>query len=336
MKITTWFGYIDEESGEVFLAGGSEKTAERLMGISGESIPGSARTVPSAGTSAVQPDLRKLALEAGLFPGDCEYNSALRSAALDLAKRKLRASAGAEADLLQTIEALDDLNEVINALEERLYEWSRLTDDRRLRGAALAEALAGEEGSMGELACSILALAETRRSVTKSLEAAARTIAPNLSSLAGPILAARMISRAGGLKRLSGMPASAIQVMGAQKALFKHLRGKAPSPKHGMIYRHPAVGGTARRLRGRAARALAAKLAIAARIDNFSGETNPALKEALDRRIGEIRDGPPGGRKKGRRKKGGGRGERREVIGRGGEGRTDRRGIGPSDVPSDL
>jgi len=310
MKIITWFGYIDDESGEVSLAGGSEETAVRLMGISGESIPASARTAPTAGGPAVQPDLRRLALEAGLFPGDSDYNSALRSAALDLAKRKLRASAGAEADLLQTVEALDDLNEVINALEERLYEWSRLTDDRRLRGGPLAEALAEEGGSIGVFARSVLDLRAARESVQSSLETATAQIAPNLSNLAGPLLAARMISRAGGLKRLSGMPASAIQVMGAEKALFKHLRGKAPSPKHGMIYRHPAVGGTARRLRGRAARALAGKLAIAARIDNFSGEANPALREALDRRIREIRDGPSRRRNKGGRKGGEARGDR--------------------------
>ena len=127
-------------------------------------------------------------------------------------------------------------------------------------------------------------------------------IAPNLSNLSGPLLAARMISRAGGLKRLSEMPASAIQVMGAEKALFKHLRGKAPSPKHGMIYRHPAVMGTARSLRGRAARALAAKLAIGSRIDRYSGDVNSDLKPALDRRIEEIRNSPPG--KKKRRGKG--------------------------------
>ena len=304
MKITTWFGYVDPSTGEVSLGGG-EEAGGRLMRISEEATRSSIKAASAPGPADLQPDLRSLALEAGLFPGDGEYNSALRSAALDLVKIKLRASAGAEADLLQTVEALDDLTEVINALEERLYEWSRLTDDRRLRGAALAEALAGEEGSMGELARSILALAETRSSVTTSLEAAARTIAPNLTGLAGPILAARMISRAGGLKRLSGMPASAIQVMGAEKALFKHLRGKAPSPKHGMIYRHPAVGGTDRRLRGRAARALAAKLAIAARIDNYSGEADPRLKEALDRRVQEIRDRPPR-----RRKKKGGRDDR--------------------------
>lgn len=307
MKITTWFGYVDPSTGEVSLAGGEEESGGRLMRISEETIRSSIKAASTGEVWAadLQPDLRNLALEGGLFAGDFEYNSALRSTALSLVKIQLRASAGAEADLLQTIEALDDLNEVINALEERLYEWSRLTDDRRLRGAALAEALAGEEGSMGELARSILALAETKSSVTKSLEAAARTIAPNLASLAGPILAARMISRAGGLKRLSEMPASAIQVMGAEKALFKHLRGKAPSPKHGIIFRHPAVAGTDRRLRGRAARTLAAKLAIAARIDRYSGETDPRLKEALDRRVQEIRDRPPG-----RRKKKGGRDDR--------------------------
>jgi len=306
MKIITWFGYIDTSTGEVSLAGESEETSERLMGMSGESIPASAEG--PAWAAQLQPDLRKLALEAEVFEGDAEYNSALRSVALDLVKRKLRASAGAEAELLQTVEALDDLNEAINALEERLFEWSRLTDERRLRGRALAEHLAEEEGPVGELARSILVLTETKRSIQKSLETATAQIAPNLSDLAGPILAARIISRAGGLKRLSEMPASAIQVMGAEKALFKHLRGKAPSPKHGMIYRHPAVMGTTRAFRGRAARALAAKLAIAARIDRYSGEGDPRLRGALDRRIQEIRASPPRRRGQGKRKA---KGERR-------------------------
>jgi nucleolar protein 56 len=267
--------------------------AEELMRISEEvSIP----------EAAVQPDLRQLALAGGLFRDDSEYNAALRAVALNLVIRKLRASAGAEAELLQTIEALDDLNEVVNRLEERLYEWSRLHDDRRLRGRALAEALAEEEESIGVLARSVLDLHDARLSVERSLVTATAQIAPNLSNLSGPLLAARMISRAGGLKRLSEMPASAIQVMGAEKALFKHLRGKAPSPKHGMIYRHPAVMGTARSLRGRAARALAAKLAIGSRIDRYSGDVNSDLKPALDRRIEEIRNSPPG--KKKRRGKG--------------------------------
>ena len=290
MKISTWFGHLDDESGPSRLPGGAEEIVGGTMGDAETSLGEGA---------AFQPDLRRLALAGGLFRDDAEYNAAIRSAAMELVKRKLRAQAGAEAELLQTIEALDDLNEVINRLEERLYEWSRLHgEDRSLRGRALAEELAEEEELIGVVARSILDLADARRSVQKSLETATAQAAPNLSSLAGPLLAARMISRAGGLQRLTEMPASAIQVMGAEKALFKHLRGRAPSPKHGMIYRHPAVMGTARSLRGRAARALAAKLAIASRIDLYSGEVNHQLKLALDRRIDEIRATPA--RKRGR------------------------------------
>ena len=304
MKITTWFGTHDDESGEVSLGGRSDEMADRLMEISEASDSGFGgldASVWAKGGEAFQPDLRQLALAGGIFRDDEEYNSALRSTALDLVRKKLRAQAGAEAELLQTIEALDDLNEVVNRLEERLYEWSRLHDDRRLRGRALAEALAEEEESIGVFARSVIDLQDARLSVQKSLETATAQFAPNLSNLAGPLLAARMISRAGGLKRLSEMPASAIQVMGAEKALFKHLRGKAPSPKHGMIYRHPAVGGTSRNLRGRAARALAAKLAIGARIDRYSGEVNADLKPALDHRIEEIRKSPPGKKRRSKR-----------------------------------
>ncbi len=306
MKITTWFGSLDDESGEVALAGGADEMVEGLMKISEESFSGFGRLEALDGRAedgAVQPDLRKLALASGIFRDYEEYNATLRETALDLVRRKLRAQAGAEAELLQTIEALDDLNEVVNRLEERLYEWSRLHDDHRLRGRALAEFLAEEEESIGVLARSVIELHDAKRSVQKSLETATVQIAPNLSNLAGPLLAARIISRAGGLKRLSEMPASAIQVMGAEKALFKHLRGKAPSPKHGMIYRHPAIMGTTRGLRGRAARALAAKLAIGSRIDRYSGEMNADLKPALDRRIEEIRNSPPGKKRKGKRSK---------------------------------
>jgi len=125
------------------------------------------------------------------------------------------------------------------------------------------------------------------------VESAASCLAPNLASLAGPVLAARLISRAGSLERLARMPSSALQLLGAEKALFKHLCGHASSPKHGLIYRHPAIYGAPRRLKGRMARALAGKLAIAARVDYFRGEESPELKLTLKRRLDEIRGRPP-------------------------------------------
>jgi nucleolar protein 56 len=280
--MTTWFGFLETESGEVALADDAIHTVDALEALYSEGET-TAPDMPDR-----QPDLRDLALESSLFRDDAEYNKALREVAILLVRRKLRAGADAEADLLQTIEALDDLNEVVNRLDERLYEWSRLHTEARLRGRKLAELLQGED-LLGDMARADLELRELRQSVERSLETAVSQMAPNLSNLAGPLLAARLISRGGGLKRLSKMPASAIQVMGAEKALFKHLKGKAPSPKHGIIYRHPSVLGSPKNVRGRAARALASKLAIAARIDLYSGELNPELKASLNERLEEIK-----------------------------------------------
>jgi len=77
--------------------------------------------------------------------------------------------------------------------------------------------------------------------------------------------------------------------MGAEKSLFKHLKGKAPSPKHGLIYRHPAIMNAPKRLRGKLARALSGKLSIASRLDYHSGIISPELKESLEKRLSEIR-----------------------------------------------
>lgn len=92
----------------------------------------------------------------------------------------------------------------------------------------------------------------------------------NLCSLAGKELGLKLISHAGSLKKLASMPSSKIQLLGAEKALFKHLKHGTPSPKHGMIFHHPLVSKA--KNKGKAARLLADKIAIAARIDYFRGK----------------------------------------------------------------
>lgn len=275
MEILTWFGRVDPEAG-IFVP------AKDIEGIA----------IASQGQKATrteeQPDLRAMAKACGFVKDDQEYNARLRETALSLVRRQLKAWATAEQDLLQAIDALDDLNQSVNLLDERLYEWSRLHRDEIVHGVDLASSLS-QDKSMGELARAILSLRESRQRLEDEVASAASGLAPNLSALAGPVLAARLISRAGSLKRLAEMPSSVIQVMGAEKALFKHLHGKAPSPKHGIIYRHPAILGTPKRLRGRMARTLAAKLAIAARLDYAGSSLLTELKDDLDRRIIEVR-----------------------------------------------
>jgi nucleolar protein 56 len=212
----------------------------------------------------------------------------LRETALCLVRRSILSGSTVEQDLLQAIQALDSLSLAINLLDERLYEWSRLHSQEIVHGKDLAEGLKEDE-NMSTLARAILSLREYRKDTEADVSTATRALAPNLSALAGPILAARLISRAGGLHYLAKMPSSRVQVMGAEKSLFKHLKGQAPSPKHGIIFRHPAIMGSAKKLRGRAARALAAKLAIAARLDQFGAGPSPDLQRSLETRMNEIK-----------------------------------------------
>jgi nucleolar protein 56 len=186
------------------------------------------------------------------------------------------------------VESLDDLTSAINLLDERLYEWSRLHRQEIVHGIDLVELLCEDE-TMGILARTILGLRNSRTEMEREVNISAESLSPNLSNLAGSILAARLISRAGGLHHLAEMPSSRLQVLGAEKSLFKHLKGQAPSPKHGLIYRHPAVIGSPKKLRGKVSRALAGKLVIAARLDYFGSGLSPDLKATLEKRLADIK-----------------------------------------------
>ncbi|RLE48455.1 MAG: C/D box methylation guide ribonucleoprotein complex aNOP56 subunit [Candidatus Methanomethylicota archaeon] len=115
-------------------------------------------------------------------------------------------------------------------------------------------------------------------------------VAPNIKGLVGALIGARLIALAGGLEELSRLPASTIQVLGAEKALFRALRSGAKPPKHGVIFQYPEIHRSPRWQRGKIARALAGKLAIAARVDAFTGTyIADELKEDLRKRIEEIK-----------------------------------------------
>lgn len=96
-----------------------------------------------------------------------------------------------------------------------------------------------------------------------------KKVLPEFSSIAGSLLAARMLKQAGSLKKLAFLPSSAIQVLGAEKALFRHMRFGAKPPKHGLLYQHPLVQKAPYNEKGKAARKLAGKLAIAVKKDFF-------------------------------------------------------------------
>lgn len=138
------------------------------------------------------------------------------------------------------------------------------------------------------LAKQILELFELRATLEKHIETQMNAIAPNLSGILGTSVGARILGRAGSLKRLATMPASTIQVLGAEKALFRSLKTGAQPPKHGLLFQHTLVHAAPKWQRGKIARAIAAKAALAARVDVFGGGRNDTLFEKLNVRIGEI------------------------------------------------
>jgi len=171
-----------------------------------------------------------------------------------------------------------------------------LPEDRARALEGLAKNSMGSEIGDGDLerirdfSAAILEAFKLRDRMASYLDAVMPEVAPNLCAILGPSLSARLISLAGGLENLAKMPASTIQVLGAEKALFRSLRTGSRPPKHGVIFQYGPIHDSPRWQRGKIARALAGKLSIAARLDAFGGEAmGEALKEGLNRRIEEIR-----------------------------------------------
>jgi nucleolar protein 56 len=196
--------------------------------------------------------------------------------------------------LIHAIRAYDDCQRTTNELTERVAEWAGSHDAEAEVSTEYVHELAEGTGQspvedrLIGLAERVAGLEEERESLRSFVERTAPEVAPNLSALAGPELAARLIAIAGGLESLAKKPAGTVQVLGAEDALFAHLGGNAPSPKHGVIFTHPAVRQASPDNRGSAARALAGKLTIAARVDHYSGDLRPELQADLDDRIERI------------------------------------------------
>ena len=223
-----------------------------------------------------------------------------------------------------------DLDETINLLSERLEYWygvyfPELKLDDKIKFAAavvvidrtnidekeLAQVVGPSRCSMiiesskkslgadlspsdmaaiKELANSILHLGKLRADFDKYQKEIANELCPNMATVAGSEIAALLVSHVGSLKRLAVLPSSTIQVLGAEKALFKHLKNrKVPPPKHGIIFQHPKISSSPKAVRGKIARALANKLCLAAKADGFTKNTlGPKLKADFEARVEQI------------------------------------------------
>lgn len=133
----------------------------------------------------------------------------------------------------------------------------------------------------------VVSLAEYRKSLFAYLVSKMGIVAPNLAALIGEVVGARLISHAGSLTNLSKYPASTVQILGAEKALFRALKTKGNTPKYGLIYHSSFIGRAGQKNKGRISRFLANKCSIASRIDNFSEAPTTKFGEALKKQVEE-------------------------------------------------
>ncbi|TPX33838.1 hypothetical protein SmJEL517_g03307 [Synchytrium microbalum] len=141
----------------------------------------------------------------------------------------------------------------------------------------------------------VIALAEYRKRLHAYLVSKMHAVAPNLSALLGEMVGARLVSHAGSLTNLAKYPASTVQILGAEKALFRALKTKGNTPKYGLIYHSTFIGRAATKNKGRISRFLANKASIASRIDCFletpTSLFGEKLREQVEERLKFYEDG---------------------------------------------
>jgi len=133
----------------------------------------------------------------------------------------------------------------------------------------------------------VIKLSAMRKSLHEYLKAKMNLVAPNLCALIGEIIGARLISHAGSLTNLAKYPASTVQILGAEKALFRALKTKGNTPKYGLIFHSTFIGRAVQKNKGRISRYLANKCSLASRIDCFSDEATTIFGEKLKDQVEE-------------------------------------------------
>jgi len=231
-------------------------------------------------------------------PIDDDEAALLDSAAAILAQSAVADAAGdLDRRLEHLVDAVGEMRSAWTTLEARIVEWAGLflaeldlDGSRSSIPTAIAESesivdlaesldiaipehlpLDPEWISMRDGARTVCELQARIDAAERAIRAHAEGHLPSLSALLGPMLAARLSVAAHGRKRLARLPSSTVQVLGAEKAFFAHLRQGSPVPKHGMIFQHPWISRSPRWVRGKVARLLAGKASIAARVDHFGG-----------------------------------------------------------------
>jgi len=262
--------------------------------------------------------MRKLAIDLGFSASQQELNEFFSKINVAITKLKMQ-KPKKDKILMSVIGVIDELDKTSNTFVERLKEWYALHSpevvralqsnekfveivakyghrseikDEKLKNLKSSSGMDFEEDdveAIKEISKNIEDLYKTRKKLEKYVESVARKTIPNTSTIAGPLLACRMLQLAGGLDKLARMPSSTIQLLGAEKALFRHLKQGGKPPKFGVLFAHPLIQNAKQEIRGKVARLIAAKITFAARIDAYSErDDGEKMKKELEEEVAKA------------------------------------------------
>ncbi len=244
----------------------------------------------------------------------------LRDEALKQAREKLKESAERDRLMVKAVNLYDELGNNVSKEMERFRDWyslyfpeleEEISEDEHLvkilSKTVERDRVAGfeelAESSTGmtltdkdiEVLEESLNVIEKKRSHRENLEKYIEQVAEeemsNLSTVLGPLLAARIVALAGSLEDLAKKPASTVQMLGAEKALFRYLHGEGTPPKHGVIFQHRFINSLPESKRGKMARFLANKAVMAARLDQYGDkEKGEELRQECLERFEDLKN----------------------------------------------
>ncbi len=264
------------------------------------------------GENCAKSAFREIALKERWIESQAELNRLLAAVGAESSKTELR-NTNKDKIGMRVVGMMDELDKNMNTLSEHMREWYGLyfpeangllrdnekfaefiatktsRDNFERNGKRLDIVSAGMNFDESDLesakgaASVLMSMYKERKNLEIYLDRLGKQIIPNTSAVAGSFLAFKLIAQAGGLDKIAKLPSSTIQLLGAEKALFRFLKKKGKAPKHGIIFYHPAVISAPIPLRGKVARIVASKITLAARVDLYSGrDMSEQMKKELD------------------------------------------------------
>ncbi len=252
-----------------------------------------------------------------VFPQAKEYLEKLYNTNIAIAREACKNAVKKEHYVMQAVETIQDIERTLNPLVKRVRQWyslycpevnesvanheafikliitkkkAELLKEFHMSSSMGAEMSAADLAPLHNLAEQIDIIYQQKQAMEEYIEKSLHDIAPNLAAVAGSLLAAELLAKVGSLEKLAKMPASTVQVIGAEDAMFRHLRKQGRCPRHGIIIKHSLLAGAKEEFHGKIARKIAAAISLAVKVDYFKGDAYKGyeLREKLDKNIEGI------------------------------------------------